>query len=383
MAGPSEVLIAGGGVIGCSIAYDLSKEGVKVTVIERESVGSQASGAATGLLVSLGSTEVLGSFADLAIESCKRHKEIIPELEELSGIDVRYGDLSWLELAFTEEEEQDLKRDMGWKPDSPGMSWLSDSDIQHLEPRTTPQARAGMHIQGLAQVDAYRLTLAFARAAEALGTTIKYGEVTGLKTQKGKVTGLATSLGDFQGDTVVFAMGSWSKEMEPWIDMPVPVEPLKGQTMHLEVPDPPIPCMIHHVASYVAPKVGGIVVAGTFDGLMGYDTTIREEGKATIMEGVRTVCPGVMDARVVNHVTGLRPSTVDLLPILGPVPGLEGAYIATGHRRAGITLSAITGELMSQLILHGKTRFPLEQYRLDRFDGQEAVRHHDRFDVVH
>ncbi|MFQ5874966.1 MAG: glycine oxidase ThiO [Dehalococcoidia bacterium] len=382
MANASEVLIAGGGIIGCSIAYHLSKEGVNVTVIERESVGSQASGAATGLLVSIRSRETPEHFLTLIDESCQRHKEIIPELQDLSGIDIQYGDFSWLELAFTEEEEAELKRDLGWSLDSPLASWLSDADIRRLEPRITPKARAGIYIEGQAQVDAYRLTLAFARAAEAQGATIRYGDVTGLNTQDGRVTGLATTLGDMGADTVVFAIGSWSKEIEDWIGMPVPVEPLKGQTMHLEVPGPPIPCMIHHVENYVAPKLGGIVISGTYDGYMGFDTTIHEKGKAFIMEGVETVCPGLVESKIVTHVTGLRPASSDWLPIMGPVPGIEGVYIATGHQRTGITLSAITGELMSQLILDGKSRLPLEPYRLDRFDGQEVV-FRDRFGAVH
>ncbi|MFQ5933199.1 MAG: NAD(P)/FAD-dependent oxidoreductase [Dehalococcoidia bacterium] len=383
MAGTPDVLIAGGGIIGCSIAYHLSKEGARVTIIERESIGSQASGAATGLLVPMASLDTPDHFVQLTDESCKRHKEIIPELEELSGVETQYGGFSWLELAFTEEEERELRQELGWHLDSPNVSWFTDADIRRLEPRTTPRANAGIYVEGQAQVDAYRLTLAFAGAAEALGTTIKYGEVTGLTIQNGRVSGLSTSLGNLPADTVVFAMGSWSKGLEGWIGMPVPVEPLKGQTIHLEVPDPPIPCMIHHVASYVAPKLGGITIAGTYDGYMGYDTTIHEEGKALITEGVETVCPGVMESKIVTHVTGLRPASVDFLPILGPVPGIGGAYIATGHQRLGITLSAITGELMSQLILTGKTRLPLATYRLDRFgEGDLEVKIKDRYGLV-
>ena len=125
-----------------------------------------------------------------------------------------------------------------------------------------------------------------------------------------------------------------------------------------------------------------MVVAGTYDGFMGYDLTIHEKGKASILASVEEVCPGVMDSRIVNHITGLRPSTRDLLPILGEIPGLEGGYIATGHRRLGITLSAITGELISQLVLGKPTRLPLDAYRLDRFDGTEDQQF-DSFDAAH
>ena len=74
-------------------------------------------------------------------------------------------------------------------------SWLSESDLRKLESRVTQDAIGGIYIGGQAQVDAYRLTLAFAQAAEALGVTIRYGEVTGLRTESGRVKGLDTSLG--------------------------------------------------------------------------------------------------------------------------------------------------------------------------------------------
>lgn len=385
MADSPEILIAGGGIIGCSIAYHLSKQGAKVTIVERESIGSQASGAATGLLVALTTTDTPVHFFQLEDESCKRHREIIPELHELSGVDPEFGDFSWLELAFTEEEEKELMGYLAHDIDtSPNKSLFSDTDIQRLEPRTTKEARSGIYVDGQAQVDPYKLTLAFAGAAEALGTTIRYGEVTGLKSQSGKVTGLNTSLGDMEADAVVMCIGSWSNQIGDWIGRPVPVEPLKGQTMHIEIDGPPLPCMIHHVASYVAPKIAGYVVAGTYDGFLGYDTTIHEQGKTQITEGVETVCPGVMEGKIINHVTGLRPVSSDFLPILGPISGFDGAYIATGHQRAGILLSAITGELMSQLVLGQKTRLSLDPYQLDRFtDADLEVAIKDRYGLVH
>ena len=241
MANSSDVLIAGGGIIGCSIAYHLAQLGIKSTIIERESIGSQASGAATGLLVALKEAGAPEPFTRLIEESCKRHKEIIPEVEELSKIDAQYGDFAWMEIACSDDEESELKEAFSEVLSSPVASWLSESDLRELESRVTQDAIGGIYIGGQAQVDAYRLTLAFAQAAEALGVTIRYGEVTGLRTEGGRVKGLDTSLGPIDSDTVVLAIGSWSKRIEEWIGMDVPVEPLKGQTIHVEIPGRPTP----------------------------------------------------------------------------------------------------------------------------------------------
>ena len=116
---------------------------------------------------------------------------------------------------------------------------------------------------------------------------------------------------------------------------------------------------------------------------MGFDTSIHDQGIAKISEGVLSLCPGILESKVVSHVTGLRPASADWLPILGAVPSIEGAYIATGHQRLGITLSAITGEVMSQLINDGKPRLDLHPFRLDRFEGVTMEMARDRFGAVH
>lgn len=383
MANSSDVLIAGGGIIGCSIAYHLAQLGIKSVIIERESIGSQASGAATGLLVALKERGAPPHFTQLIEESCKRHKEIIPEIQDLSKVDARYGDFTWTEIACSDDEQSELKDAFSEVLDSPTAHWLSESDVREMEPRITPDAIGGAYIGGQAQVDAYRLTLAFAQAAEALGCSIRYAEVTGIRSESGRVTGLDTSLGPMESNVVVLAIGSWSKRVEEWIGMDVPVEPLKGQTIHVEIPGPELPCMIHHVDRYVAPKIGGTVITGTYDGFMGFDTSIHDQGVSKISEGVQALCPGILESKVVSHVTGLRPASADWLPILGPIPSIEGAYIATGHQRLGITLSAITGELMSQLISGSTPRLDLHPFRLDRFEGVEFEMLRDRFGAVH
>ena len=76
------------------------------------------------------------------------------------------------------------------------------------------------------------------------------------------------------------------------------------------------------------------------------------------------------EASIAWVITGLRPATPDEMPILGPVPGLEGAFIATGHMRKGITLAAMTGEIIADTIVGNEPRLPVEPFSLTRFGGQ-------------
>ncbi|MEE9198890.1 MAG: FAD-dependent oxidoreductase, partial [Dehalococcoidia bacterium] len=354
---------------GCSIAYHLAKGGASVVILERESVGCEASGVATGA-ISIMAIDLPGPFLDLAKASSELYETLAPELQETSGIDFHYGELSRLYLAFTEEEEEDNRATMSWKTGlGPKVSWLNADDIRRVEPRISPEARSGLFFEGMTQADAYSLTLAFTRAAESLGATFKYAEATGLATKEGKVTGVATPNGVIGCDAAVIAMGAWTGYVEPWIGMPVPVEPLKGQIIQLQAPGPPLACTLNHGSDYVTSKLDGSILAGAFDGLEGFDKRISEQGRRHIMKEVLKICPAMQDATVVADLVGLRPSTRDELPIMGPVPGLEGAYVATGHRRKGITLAAITGETMAQLVLGEQPRVPLEPFSLARFSN--------------
>ena len=373
MPDSSDVVVIGGGVIGCSIGYHLAKGGAKVTILERESVGCEASGAATGA-ISIMSIECPGPYLDLAKASVDLYETLAPELKEASGINFYYGEMKWLELAFTEEEEGDNRQSMSWKASrAPKVSWLSDDEVRRVDPRISPGARSGLYFEGLAQVDAYRLTLALTKAAESLGVTFRYVEATGLATTDHRVTGVITSHGEVECDSVVIAMGAWSKFVEPWIGMAVPVEPMKGQVLQLEAPGPPLVGNLHSSSGYVTSKLDGSTLAGSFDGMVGFDKEVSERGRHHIMEEVLKICPAMQNATIKSDIIGLRPSTEDELPILGPVPGLEGIFIATGHRRKGITLAAITGELMAQLVSGEQPRIPLEPFSLTRFGaGQDA-----------
>ncbi|MCH9036568.1 MAG: glycine oxidase ThiO [Chloroflexi bacterium] len=367
MPNSPDVVVIGGGIIGCSTAYQLAKRGMKVTVVERESVGCEASGVATGM-ISVMSIEDPGPFLDLARASFELYKTLAPELREASGIDFYYGEASWLDLAFTEEEEEANRKAMSWKKDLvPRVTWLSDDDMRRVESRVSAQARSGVFFEGLAQVDAYRLTLAFTSAAESLGVVIRYAEATGLNTSGDRVSGVATSTGDVSCDAVVLAMGAWSGLIEPWIGIPVPVEPLKGQILKLRAPGPPLVGNLHLGSFYVTPKLDGSILAGGYDSKVGFDKRTRDEGTYRILGEVARICPPMQDAVLVEESTGLRPLTPDMFPILGPVPGLEGAFIATGHQRKGITLAAMTGKVMAQVVSGQDTELPIEAFSLARF----------------
>ena len=367
MTNSTDVAIIGGGIMGGSIAYHLAKLGVKSTIFERESIGCEASGVATGMISAM-SIDTPGPYLDLARASFEKYKTLIPEMEEASGVHTYYGEISWLDLAFTEEDEAANRANMEWRRSlMPKVSWVTDDDLYRIDPRITREARSGLYLEELNQADAYRLTLAYIGAAESLGVEVRYTDVKGLEKNGTRVTGIITDEEVVACGAVVLAMGAWTSEASDWIDTPVPIRPYKGQMVELKAPGPPLGANIHHGRSYVTSKLNGTILSGSYDGFRGYDKSVSQEGVEHVLEGALKVCPAMEEASISWVITGLRPATPDEIPILGPVPGLDGAFISAGHMRKGITLAAMSGEMIADSIVGNEPRLPIEPFSLSRF----------------
>lgn len=363
-----DVVIIGGGVTGCSIAYHLSKEGAQVTLIERDSLAHQASGVAAGLLNPLAEAERPNPTVDLGILSLELHNELAKELEEKTGISVEYEQTPILRVALTDSDEASLRQTLSWQKNLGfRVSWASPEELQHLEPGLSSNTFGGIHSQDEAQLEAYPYSLALARGAVRHGARIIHAEVHGIRFERDHVTGVETSEGLFHTDTVVVASGPWANLAESWLGFPVPVEPLKGQILRVLPLPNTLNCIVFNKGDYVAPKRNGTILMGTTEERVGFDTTVTIEGRAHIMQAGLNLVRGLQTANEIYAIAGLRPVTPDNLPIIGASPYKEGMYLATGHGRRGVVLSPATGRAITDLILRGSTEMPIEHFSPTRF----------------
>jgi glycine oxidase len=350
-------------------AYFLGKAGVKSTVVERDSVGSHASGFAYGGLSPLGGAGVPGPVFPLSAEGMHLHRELSRSLPDETGINTEYRMRPSLELAFTEREAQDAKARLSWRQQQEGyvVRWLDAKEARAIEPRVSEKALGAMHTEGTADLEPYRFVLALAQAAEKLGATIRHGRVTGLKRAGRKVTGVALESGEMPCDRVVIAMGPWSSEASSWLGIPVKVRPLKGQILRLRAPGPPIRCSVAWGGDYAATKPDGLVWAGTTEEEVGFDATPTIEARNAIMASLLKMMPSLADAALVRQTACLRPLSEDRLPILGAAPGWEGVYLATGAGRQGILLGPAMGRITADLVTTGASKIPIDALSVGRF----------------
>jgi sarcosine oxidase subunit beta len=381
----ADVLIIGAGVIGASIAYHLTRHGIKPLLIEKSDPAAGSSGACDGLVFL--QSKKPGLHLRLALESRRRFDGLNEALG--GGIEFKNpGGMclieSGAELVAMQMFVEDQRRS------GLAVELIDGDEARRREPCLSERVTAATFSTLDSQVNPYALTFAFLRTATSAGARMVTGEeVKGIEVAKGRTTGVSTDKGRIGAPILVNAAGALAAEVGRMAGLEVPITPRRGQIL-VTAATPPLlrHCLIS--AQYVAAKFkpelaekggmgfsleqadNGNILIGSTREFAGFDRRTTFEGIRTIAGRIVPVIPALARVPVIRTFGGLRPYTPDGLPILGRVAGLEGFVMAAGHEGDGIALSAVTGELIADLIATGRTQFPLDDFRLERF--QEAAR---------
>jgi glycine oxidase len=363
------VVIVGGGVIGCAIAYYLSRERARVVVLERGLIGSEASGAAAGMLAPLAEAHGPSAFLDLCLASHRLFPELTDTLYAETGVDVEYVPSGLLRVAFSEGDEAELRSRIEWQDRlGMGVRWIDGEGARGLEPLLSPGVRCAIYSPLEHQVNPTKLVQGLARAAEAQGAVIhQETPVVGLLRRGRRVTGVRLARETLSADSVVLAAGPWTKRMAAALGVWVPVKPVRGQMLALGGGPPPVRHIVWGPKGYVVPKPNGFVFVGATVEEVGYRKSTTKQGLASLRRMANALVPAFSYATHVDAWAALRPGSADSLPILGAVPGWEGLWVASGHFRNGILLAPVTGQLMARSLLEGKQAEALSPFSPARF----------------
>lgn len=371
MSHTHDVVIIGGGVIGCSIAYFLAVDhGLRCLIIERDAVASGASGGAAGELGAVGRHRFSETFTRFLMTGIEMHEQMASVLREESGIDYLLSDIPLLRPAFDEQEALDLQEQMDWQHKlGLNVEWLDASNVHTMSTWLSTEA-IGAAFTIEKQLEAYPFAIALAQACERYGVEIRTAEVSEIARHGDAVDGVELTSGETVGaDAVVVANGPWVQQSTRWLGMNVPVVPLKGQIVHAAPPkgvEMPRHAIFHETG-YVLPKASGDLLIGTTQERAGFDVQPTMEAQNNILESVVRLAPLVMDAPIQDLTACLRPYSEDELPIMGPIPGAHSLYLATGHGYKGVTLALATGKSMAQLIATGKSDIKIDEFSPARF----------------
>ncbi len=364
----SDVIIVGAGAVGCATAYFLTRQGVKPIVIEKDAIGDHASGFALGGLSPFEMGGHAGIDSPLQKEAMRLHVQLAEELEQLTGIDTAFKCLPILALAADEQEKDSLTANLPWLlSDGYAAQWLDGEEVRRWEPRLASSLVGALRVDGSALLESYRYTLALAVAAEKAGAQIRHGEVMGLRVEHGRVTAVVTRTSTIPCERVVLAIGPWTGPASVWLGVHVPIYPLKGQIVRLRLPGPPIEGRFAWRSNYFATKPDGLIWAGTTEEEVGFDDTTTDAARDEIIISLAELFPPLLDAEIVQQTACLRPASVDGLPIISGVTGVDGLFVVTGGGRRGILLSSIMGSIGADLVLNGQSPIDIAPFSLERF----------------
>lgn len=381
------IVVVGGGIWGCSIAYHLARAGVSdVVVLERRELASGNTPQAAGLVGQLRSTELM----------CRSIQRVVQRLagwEREHGEESGFRQVGSLKLALTEARVAELERHVeharGWGLE---VELVSAKAAQERVPfLDIAGVSAAAWIPGDGYVEPYTLAMAIARAARSLGVRFETQRpVTGITVREGAVRGVETPSGPLATSQVIVAAGPWVERVGEAIGLRFDTVPLRHQhwtTAPMETVPRNLPVVrVPDASVYIRPEVGGLMLGGfearpkafrMADLPATFEIEHTEKDLGVLEElagGLTRAFPVLGTAPVLKGCAGLPTFTPDGQYLIGAVPNVRGLYVAAGCNAIGIAGSLLIGEWVSELVLDGGTREDTASQALTRFGSRYAGR---------
>lgn len=371
-----DVAVIGGGIVGSSVAFELSAGGLRVVVLDRQQPGREASWAAAGMLAPGPDSPDSVTLVPLAKESFQLYPQFVAAIEEASGKSVSFVREGTLEVfqgtsagtsgeiacdTFVAEH-----RRLGLAAEPIDL----DSALK-MEPSLNSGATAVAWLSEEATVDPRALVDAVLTAAANQGAQIRGNcAVTSVLFEDGGCTGVLAAGQRISSRHVVVTAGCFCGEMEG-IARYAPTRPVRGQMLSLRHRNVKLTRVLRSANGYLVPRKDGRILAGSTLEDAGFTKSVTPAGLQKILNAALELAPSIANAEILETWAGLRPGTPDGLPILGPTD-VEGLIVATGHYRNGILLAPATGKLVREWVTTGRVPADVEAFSPLRFQNREA-----------
>jgi glycine oxidase len=358
-----DVLIVGGGVIGLSIARSLAWAELRVTLLDRQTPGTEASWAGAGILPPAHLGGPGDSLSAMTRDTHALWPNLSAELLETTGIDngfrrcggirVLHNSSGATELTFRGPDDSRPGESVhDWLAAGTAAVLLDGSELRRLEPQLSPSITSAIHLPEVCQVRNPWHLRALLADCERLGVDLRADRaVSGIQRRGVRVTGVATAEGTLTAGRVVIASGAWSTVLLPPELRPVAIEPVRGQIVLLRQSRTTLRRVIECGHRYLVPREDGRVLIGSTEERVGFEKRTTPEGIEGLLRFAGGLVPELRSAEREREWCGLRPYAAGGVPYIGPVAGCDGLYLAAGHFRAGLHLSPLTARIIRDQVL--------------------------------
>lgn len=380
-----DVVVIGGGIIGAAIAYYGSKAGLDITVLEKKELASGTSSRCDGNILAIDKDP--GFDSQMSLKS----QQLVHELDRDLEIPFEYRNPGSI-LVCENDAEMEAAHQWVSRQQAAGLDFrmLDREDLRNESKYFADDLYGGLECKTDSTVNPYMLTFSMFHRAKKNGASIHTNtEVKNMSWDASEKFTIETNNGTYTANQVVNAGGVWAPQIGRMLGIEIPIIPRKGQ---LIVASRQQPVGLRKVMEfgYLISKFGGErsvdpitekygvalvfepteaqnFLIGSSRQFAGYDTKVNHEVTKYIAKRAVRFYPKIADMTVIRTYAGLRPWTEDHLPIISRVDHIPGYYIAAGHEGDGISLAAVTGKLIEEMLLDKETCIPIEALRFDRF----------------
>jgi glycine oxidase len=351
----ADVIVIGGGAQGMISARRLAEAGRKVVLVERDRIGHGTSRAGGGIMSPLKPWAAAGPVSRLAEISLPLLPDLAAALQRDTGINPEYRasgmiylDCEELEAALAFATRHGMRAEL-----------LDEAALAAVAPAAARSAGPSLFLPELAQIRNPRLLDALAADLRRRGVAVleQAGEVRLVRSGDG-VAVEAGPHGRLQAAATVVAAGAWSSPLVSGLGVQLPVVPVRGQILWYMLPRPVLSHMLMRGDHYVIPRHEGVVLVGSTVEHAGFDMSTTPEAADALRAAAARMMPLLGGLAAQGQWAGLRPASPDGIPLIGPMPGIPGLWVNTGHFRNGVNLAPGSAELLAALL--GGTPPPLD-----------------------
>lgn len=349
--------VIGAGVIGLMTAWLLRKRGYTVAVYDQADAFSGSSWAGGGIISPVPPWSYPQAVSDLVANSLLMYPDLLNELQQISGVDSEFINDGLLYLGpFDASSER-------WRNAHPDRvetgqlcEWLPGSS-----------ALPAWWFRNIAQVRNPRLGQALLKSAVMQGICVhQHSPVQQLLTQNGQINGIQLASGERHScDQVILAAGAWSDGILANSDLPtLGVRPLRGQMLLWKADPGALPHMVTGNGKYLIPRRDGHILGGSTVEDVGFDETCTDTAQIEIQAACEAMFPAIAKLPLVAHWSGLRPAIDRETPVIGPMPGISGLWLNTGHFRNGLGMAPASAQLLCDQLTGEKPALDLPPYAM-------------------
>lgn len=365
------VIVVGGGAVGLSLAWELSRRDTRVTLIERGQVGKATSWSASGILPAANFSNATDPIDQLRGLSHELFPAWAEQLGEIASIDVGLRRCGGWYLADTPGERAVMAAMVGyWDELGIECDPVSTKSLASREPALAPWAQrsdsaAAWWVPDESQIRPPRYLQALRLACRVGGVEIlESAAVVDIRDEP--TAAVLANDAWYQADAVVVCGGAWTGKVAAMLQLEQAIVPVRGQMLLLKTEKPAVRGVVNVGHRYVVCREDGYTLVGSCEEEVGFELGTDDAMLDSLFQFAVTFVPQLELARRVDAWSGLRPMTFDGFPMIGRVPGHENLYVAAGHFRSGLHLSPGTAVTLADTMLGSSAKMNLDAFRVGK-----------------